>query len=136
MELTSKFGVTDELAEMAYDRLTKHRSYQNITVSLGVDGVKRALETNQWAYGIYEGDRCVAGLWGDEMINLVTRQGYETKWITPIIFRKFWKFFFGKYDKAVAVPDNGRVIPFMLRMGFEWEDNKLVCHKDQLKLAG
>jgi len=129
-----KTGITDELVDMVYDRLFEHAVYKPLVAKLGRKGVRKQLETQEWIASISLNGLCVAGLWGTDRINLVTRQGYEKKWMNPVIFRKFWKMFFKMYDKAKAKPDNGLVIPFLLRMGFRWENNWLVCSRNDLRV--
>jgi len=120
---------------MVYNRFKGHRSYSGLAVSLGKIGVREKLEKFEWVGGVYKDGECIAGLWGDESINLVTRQGEEKAWLNLSVFRRFWRWFFIRHDKAVAVPDNGMIIPFLLRIGFKWENGKLVLHKSNLKAA-
>ena len=125
-------GITDDLLNMVFDRFHSHKSYAGLSALLGKDGIKRQLETFDWVGGVYDNDMCIAALWGNNTINLVTRKGYEKTWLNMPILRKFWKWFFSKYEKAIAIPDNGTVIPFLLRLGFKWEDkNKLVLYKNE-----
>lgn len=133
--LTLKHGITNALIEMAHDRLSTHRCYADLVNKLGEGGVRSRLDKMQWVVGIYEGPTCVAGLWGNHEMHLVTRTGYEDKWVSPGLFRKFWRWYFDHHDKAVVTPDNGMVIPFLLRVGFMWDDNKLVLTRDALRGA-
>jgi len=134
MSLVFKTGVSDQLVEMVYDRLNAHPLYKNMVNKIGRNGVRKQLESQEWTASIFLNELCVAGLWGTDLINLVTRRGYERKWLSPVIFRKFWKMFFRRHDKAKAKPDNGLVIPFLLRIGFRWENNFLVMTRDDLKV--
>lgn len=130
-----KHGVTDDLVDMVYDRLHEHRSYIELVDKLGKKGIRDQLENMEWVVSVYKDKVCVAGLWGAGEINLVTRKGYEKSWISRPALRKFWDWFFSKNDKAVVTPDNGLVIPFLLRLGFGWEDGKLVLYRRNLKVA-
>lgn len=133
MKLEFKIGVTPELTDMVLDRLLQHAAYTGLVTWLGREGVAKKLHEQEWCVGMYLGDKCIAGLWGNDVINLATCRGYERKWVNHSIYRQFWRFFFSKYTKAKATPDNGMVIPFLLRMGFHWENNMLVCFPQQLR---
>lgn len=133
MEL--RHGITDDLVDMVLDRLSKHRIYASLVHGLGRDGVKNRLDKMNWVVGFYLNDQCIAGMWGNGEIHLVTRLGYENRWINKKIFRQFWDWFFSREDKAVVTPDNGLVIPFLLRMGFQWNNNKLILDRKHLKMA-
>lgn len=133
--LALKHGITDALTEMVYDRLIEHRLYDGLTKNLGKDGIRRQLEHMQWVIGFYNHDMCIAALWGDSKINLVTRRGYENQWINPRVYRQFWRWFFERYEEATVTPDNGLVIPFLLRMGFKWKNKKLAMGLGDMKVA-
>lgn len=132
MTLYFRIGVTPELTDMVFDRLRQHAAYTGLVNWLGRDGVLKKLNEQEWCAGMYIDDTCIAALWGNETINLCTCRGYEKKWINRTVYRQFWKFFFTKYDKARATPDNGMVIPFLMRMGFRWEGQYLVCWRQDL----
>ena len=130
-----ELGISNGLVGMVHERLAEHRNYAAIINYLGEGGIRRQLETNmKWVMGLYEGPLCIAAMWGNHEIHLVTREGYENKWINPKLFRQFWRWFFANNDKAVVTPDNGLVIPFLLRVGFRWEDQKLVMEPQDLRL--
>lgn len=130
-----KHGITDEMLDMVYGRLIEHRLYAKVTKALGKAGINQQLEQMQWVIGFYVSKTCVAALWGDSKINLVTRKGYENRWINPRVYKQFWRWFFDKYKKATVIPDNGLVIPFLLRMGFKWADNRLEMERDDMRMA-
>lgn len=131
--LTLKHGITNALIDMVHERLAQHRCYAELVNKLGEGGVRNRLEKMDWVVGIYEDALCVAGLWGNTEMNLVTRIGYENNWASPGLFRKFWRWYFEHNDTAVVTPDNGMIIPFLLRVGFRWENNKLVLTRDALR---
>ncbi len=131
-----RHGISNELIEMVHGRLAEHRNYADLINYLGEGGIRKQLEKNiKWVVGVYEGDMCIAALWGNHEMNLVTRYGYENKWANPGLFRQFWKWYFENNSEAVVTPDNGLVIPFLLRIGFQWEDNKLVLRRSDLLVA-
>jgi len=130
-----KHDITDELVEMVYDRLHEHRSYSALVKKLGKEGVRKQLKGMDWVVSVHNGETCVAGLWGKKEMNLVTRKGYENKWISRPALVRFWNWFFKKNERAIVTPDNGLVIPFLLRLGFNWEDGKLVLYRKNLKVA-
>lgn len=135
MALSLKHGVTNALIAMVYDRLVEHRSYAEVTQKLGKEGIARQLDRMEWAVGVYLDNMCIAALWGDDEMRLVTRRGYETQWVSPAVFRQFWRWFFEGHEKAIVKPDNGFVIPFLLRTGFRWDEDKLVLSPHDLKMA-
>lgn len=120
-------GFTDELFEMVYaafkvipecvDRLRP------------IPEAKDKLRNMKWVVGVYNGQECVAALWGDAEAQAICKPSWQGKWMTRSVLNQFFKIHFAKYNELLAVPRTWLAITVLKRLGFKDYSNDMVLTK-------